>query len=198
MSEAKKIIIVFIIIKGQARFFSVVTPEFYVKGENTGHNSGIDTHSGVSARVLQLGIEGSVGVEPKLERVTSRINAAQKNAVWKCKFCGWRWHFLGKVHAYEAILGSHQFASIEAVGSVASVAVSFVQGLVKQHSQPMLWLRSEQGGPTTVAGSCDKSCRNGDRHGTCSGTLPTQGSPAGEGWPHVCDSSQKKGLCTTR
>ena len=30
--------------------------------------------------------------------------------------------------------------------------------------------RSEQGGPTTVSGSCDSSTRNGNRHGACSGT----------------------------
>ena len=49
-----------------------------MQSETTAQCTRVDTHSGVSLRALQLGIEGSVCVEPKLERDKSATKRLEK------------------------------------------------------------------------------------------------------------------------
>ena len=112
-----------------------------------GENTGLDTHPGVSSRVLQLGIEGSICVEPKLERDSGGKHRLDRTCKYTrhitdqcrvktlCVDMSVQWLAVailqtlleGGVHvqqgSYQALLGTSQPASTEAV---VSVAVSFV------------------------------------------------------------------------
>ena len=137
--------------------------------------------------------------EPKLERDSGCV---EMSVLWLAVAI-LQMLLEGRVHvqqsSHETILGSHQLASTEPVRSAGTLAVSFVQGLAKQHSQPMLWLWSEHGGPTTTAASCDSSARNGNRHGTCSAKSHSSSSRNGNrGAREGQESSQKASAALNR